>query len=140
VRETARAVLVPLAIALAVGAALAWPAWAWGGREGLAALGVAAAIGWLGAAVGHALRAWLARRLSGPGAAVSAVQAGMAARVLLTAFLALPFFLLDVFARVPFATWLVLHYLAQLVLEVFVSVRELGQNPGPPASGGDGAA
>jgi hypothetical protein len=138
--RVARAFLHPLLVGLVTGLLFAWPAWAWNGELGLRMLAVAGGLAALGAALGQLAQVVLGRLLSGPSADLAAVQAGMGVRLLATAGMALPLFFTDAYPATPFTVWLGLHYLAQLVLEVFVSVRTLGQNPGPPARDGGNAA
>ncbi len=135
----ARRVAWALGLALALVLLLAWPAHAWAGREGLLALGLAGGIGFLGALAGHLAAAGLGRLVPGPQGSVQALQAGMAVRVLVTLLCAAPVYFLDAAPDLPFTVFLALGYLAQLVLEVFVSVRIVGQNPGPSAAEGAGA-
>ena len=52
-------------------------------------------------------------------------------RLLATLFLTVPVMFFKPVPMPPFAAFLVVHYVAQLVLEVFVSLRELGQNHDP---------
>ncbi len=131
-----RALALSLLVAVAACALAAWPANAWAGREGLQALAWAGAIGWLAAVAGHLTAHLLTGLLPGPGAAIQALQAGMGVRLLITLIGATPIFLLKLVPTLPFTAWIALHYLAQLVLEVFVSLRIVGQNPGPSAGNG----
>jgi len=136
----ARAILLPLAVGLGTGLVLLWPAWAWNAGMGVQMLAVAGGLAALGATLGQLTHVFLGRVMQGPAAEITAVQAGMGVRLLATAGMALPLFFTDAYPNLPFTVWLAVHYLAQLVLEVFVSVRTLGQNPGPPAQGGGTAA
>ncbi|MDA1194413.1 MAG: hypothetical protein O2894_04445 [Planctomycetota bacterium] len=117
-------------LAVAVTAVLAWPFHAWAGDEGLAALGVAAAVCIVGALVGHGIGGLVARA-GPPENAPQATQLAITVRLLLTLALSLPVFLAAPVQTMPFGAALVVHYLAQMALEVFVSLRALGQNPGP---------
>ncbi len=147
---TSRYLLQALALAVLVTAAAAWPAQAWRGQRGLLALGLAGSICLLGAVVGRLASPALVRLDTSADAGPHRVQIGILVRLLVTLALTLPVILLEAVPALPFAAWLGVHYLAQLVLEVFVSVRELGQNHGPtrmparpsqpgakPSTGGD---
>jgi hypothetical protein len=93
----------------------------------------------VGAAVSRIVQV-LVRGVDGrPEAAPQAVQVAIAVRLLLTLALAAPLLLLEPVPALPLAAWLGLHYVAQLVLELFVSIRDLGQNPGPTGPAPDGA-
>lgn len=127
----ARRALASLLLAVLVTAACAWPAHAWAGAAGLQALLLAAAVCALGALGGHGVGALVRGVDPSPQAAPRATQASMAARLFLTLGLSLPVFLAGLAAKRPFAVWLGVHYLSQLALEVFASLRELGQNRGP---------
>jgi hypothetical protein len=109
----------------------AWPAHAWGGRLGLVALGVAGAMALTGAVVAHLVGRLLERMGTGPEAGAQGAQAAIAVRMVLTLGMSLPVFILEPVPPMQFAAWLGAHYLVQMVLEVFVSVRELSQNHAP---------
>lgn len=130
-----------LLLALGVSAALAWPAHAWEGAAGLAALGLAAGVTLVGAVAGRLVLVALRKLDTAPDAGPRALQAGMAARLLATMALTLPVVVLRPVPGVAFVAFLGAHYAAQLVLELFVSLRELGQNHGPrePGAGRPGA-
>ena len=128
---TVRYLLLALALAVVLTAALAWPAHAWQGRDGLLSLGAAAAVCLVGAVAGRGVGA-LMRGMDPSGAAApTATQAAIGARLVLTLALSLPVFIAKPFAMAPFAVWLGAHYLSQMALEVFVALRELGQNHDP---------
>ncbi len=129
--STARYLLRALLLAVLVSAALAWPAHAWQAEAGLAALGAAAGVCLLGAAFARVAAGAIGGLDPSPESAALAVQAGIGARLFLTLAIAVPVLVLEPFPRIPFAVFLGVHYLAQLGLEVFVSVRELSQNHGP---------
>ena len=133
-------ILHVLLFSLLIFALCAWPAWAWGGAEGLAALAAAAGICFVGAAIGR-LAADLLQRLdptdeAGP----RAVQAAIGVRMVVTLVATLPVFLWKTFPTFPFVVWLGTNYLAHLALEVFVSLRHLGQNAAPSGEVGSPAA
>ena len=109
----------------------AWPAWAWGGEAGLRALGLAGLICLLAAAAARLVTAALKGLSTDASAAPQAIQAGIGVRMILTLAASLPVFLTHWVPTKQFVVWLGLHYLTQLALEVFVSMRELGQNHGP---------
>ena len=123
--------LKALLLAVLVTAALAWPFHAWMGSEGLIALAVAGALCLVGAAVAHLVGGLFERLGAGPEAGAQGAQIAIAVRMLLTLAMSLPFFLIDLFPTLVFGIALVAHYLAQMALEVFVSLRELSQNPTP---------
>ena len=135
-RSILRQVAIATLVAVCVCVVLAWPAYAWSGGPGLAALGLAGAVCVLGALVGRTVAAALGRMDTGPDAGARAHQAGIVARLLATLALTLPAIVARPVPMAPFAAWLAVHYLAQLVLEVFVSLEELGQNHAPTATGG----
>jgi len=128
---TTRYLSQALSVTVLVTAAAAWPAHAWAGRAGLQALGLAAAICLLGALFGRIAAIAIAGLDPGPEAGPHGVQVGILVRLMTTLAMTLPVVLMEPVPPVPFAAWLGLHYLAQLALEVFVSLRELGQNHGP---------
>ena len=128
---TTRHLLLATTVTVVLAAACAWPAWAWQGSEGLAALGIAAVVCLAGAVAGRLLGMLVRSTDASPRGAVTATQAGMAARLVVTLLLSLPVLLGRPFDVKPFVVWLGVQYLAQLALEVFVSLRELGQNRGP---------
>ncbi len=124
---------LPKAILLAalVTGLCAWPANAWGGQPGLIALGIAGAIALTGAVVAHLVGRLMERLGTGPEAGAQGAQAAIAVRMLLTLGMSLPVFILEPVPPMQFAAWLGAHYLVQMVLEVFVSVKELSQNHAP---------
>ena len=130
-RDLLRQILLVLALVVIVCCLAAWPAWAWGGEAGLQALGVAGVICLLAAAAARLVTALLKGLSSDASAAPQAIQAGIGVRMMLTLAASLPVFLTDWLPQKQFVVWLGLHYLTQLALEVFVSMRELGQNHGP---------
>jgi hypothetical protein len=136
-RELLRHTLQILLTAAGVCVVLAWPAHLWKGPPGWAALGLAAGVTVMGALVGRVLMLALRRMDTGPEAGPRATQAGIGGRLLATLALTLPVIVAKPVPAVPFVAFLAVQYLAQLVLEVFVSLRELGQNHGPqdPAGG-----
>ncbi len=127
-----------LAIVVAVYAVAAWPAHAWDGRDGLVGLGIAGLVCFVGALVGQLVQRAVYRVVEGPTRGVSALNAGIGSRLLVTLALSLVVIILEPFRLMPFAVWLLLYYLSLLCLEVFVALREFGQNPGSTEStGGD---
>jgi len=118
-------------LAAAVTAVCAWPAHAWAGGPGLAALGIAAGVCLLGAVIARGAAKALQGLDPSDDAGARGVQAGIAVRLLATLGMTLPIIVWEPVPAMPFAAWLGAHYLAQLALEVFVSLRELGQNHGP---------
>jgi hypothetical protein len=145
VRDVLRHLLHVLAVAVAVSALAAWPAWLWGADTGLLALGLAAGVCLIGAVLGRVVLGLMLRLNDSPEGTSAAIQAAIGVRLLGTLVLCLPVVLAKWVPNLQLAVWLVLHYVAQLVLELFVLLRELGQNPangsappdaGPP--GGDG--
>ena len=107
--------------------------WRWraGATDGLIALGIAGGLCLLGAALAHLVGRLVERLGAGPEAGAQGAQLAIAVRMLLTLAMSLPFFLIDIVPTLPFGIALVAHYLAQMALEVFVSLRELSQNPTP---------
>jgi len=130
-RELTRQLLLVLALVVVVCALAAWPAWLWGGDEGLLALGVAGLICLLAGALARVATAALQGLSTDESAAPQAVQAGIGVRLLLTLGASLPVILTHWVPQRQFVAWLGLHYLSQMALELFVSMRELGQNHGP---------
>ncbi|MDJ0522446.1 MAG: hypothetical protein QNJ90_10290 [Planctomycetota bacterium] len=126
-----RYLLLALLVTVLVTAALAWPAYAWQGSDGLLGLGLAAAICLLGAMGGRGVGGFVRVTQPGEDQAPLATQAAIAGRLVLTLILSTPVFILKPVEMMPFGIWLGVHYLAQMVLEVFVSLRELGQNRRP---------
>lgn len=129
--STARYLLLAFALAVVLTAVLAWPAHAWQGAPGLFALGAAAAICFVGALAGRGVGALMQGMDPSGASAPTATQAAIGARLVLTLALSLPVFIAKPFPMVPFVIWLGAHYLSQMALEVFVSLRELSQNHGP---------
>ncbi len=129
--STRRYLLLAFGLALLVTAALAWPAHAWKGGEGLLGLGLAGLICLFGAAAGRAVGGLVQATGPAEDQAPQATQVAVGARLVLTLLLSLPVFILKPVDTMPFSIWLGVHYLAQMVLEVFVSLRELSQNHGP---------
>jgi hypothetical protein len=127
---------VALAFGLAVAATglLWWPADRWHGDGGVAALALSGALCALGALVGRVVTALIERASSDPAAGAIAVQAGIGTRLLVTLVLTFPVLLVKPVPMMPFTAFLAVHYVIQLVLEVFVSLRESGQNHGPSRS------
>lgn len=123
-----------LLVVAGVFAVAAWPAWAWAHREGLLGLGLAGALCLAGALVGHAVSRAVHRVLEGPTRGTSALNAGIGSRLLVTLALSLVVIIVEPFRLLPFAVWLLLYYVSLLALEVFVAVREFGQNPGSTRS------
>lgn len=126
-------------LALSVGFTLlaAWPAYAWGGTAGLAALGTAAGICLFGALVGAAVGQLFRRLDPGEDAGPKAVQAAIGMRMMVTLAASLPVLLVKPFPQVQFVVWLAANYLLHLFLEVFVSLRDLGQNARPSRGGAE---
>jgi len=139
-RSLPRQMLPILALSVGIFAACAWPAHAWGGRAGLAALGTAAGICFIGALVARVAGEVLRRLDSGDDAGPRAVQAQMGVRMLVTLAISLPVLFIEPFPRIQFGVWLAANYLLHLALEVFVSLRDLGQNHGPSQGGPPPAA
>ncbi|MGE0193082.1 MAG: hypothetical protein AB7T63_13695 [Planctomycetota bacterium] len=118
-------------VALAAFGLAAWPAKAWSGDEGLqaAALGVGLA---LGGALLAFLPLWLGAARGAPPERLGLLALmAMGIRMLVTLFAALVVLLATDVAKGPFALGLVLGYLALMAVEVFVALREFGQNPSP---------
>ena len=130
-RELPRQLLLVLALVVVVCALAAWPAWLWGGEEGLLALGVAGLICLLAGALARVATAALKGVSTDDSAAPQAVQAGIGVRLILTLAASLPVILTHWVPQKQFVAWLGLHYLSQMALELFVSMREVGQNHGP---------
>ena len=130
-RELPRQLLLVLALVVGVSALAAWPAWLWGGNEGLLALGVAGLICLLAGVLARVATAALKGISTDESAAPQAVQAGIGVRLILTLAASLPVILTHWVPQKQFVAWLGLHYLSQMALELFVSMRELGQNHGP---------
>jgi hypothetical protein len=112
--------LLVVAGALALGA---WPALALGGDEGLLALVLAGGAAWVGAVFGRLPRRFLPQAT--PEGQASAIMAGIGARLLATATLALLVVLLDLAPRLPFASSLVALYLVLLAMEALDAVALL---------------
>ena len=140
VRPLLQQFLPLLLLSVVTFAVLAWPAWAWGGQEGLATLGAAAAICFLGAAIGRVAAQVVERLDPSPDAAPRAIQVAIGVRMVVTLFAALPLLLLDLVPGLPFVVWLAANYLAHLTLEVFVTLRHLGQNAAPSGEVGSPTA
>lgn len=117
-------------IVVGVFAVAAWPAHLWEGADGLLGLGLAGGIGFVGAVVGYAAQCAVARTVKGPTRGISAINAGLGSRLLMTLTLSLVVVTVEPFRLMPFAVWLLLYYVALLGLEVFVALQEFGQNPG----------
>ena len=110
---------------------LALPAWLWTGANGLLALGTALSICWMGALVGRAVQQQVFATIEGPQRTVNAMLAGLGVRMFVTLGLALGGIVAEPFEMMPFAVWLLVGYVLLLCLEVFVALREFGQNHGP---------
>ncbi len=108
-----------------------WPAGAWMGASGQYALLAAAGICLVGAVIARLAAKALEGLDPSPDAGARGIQAGIAVRLLATLAMSLPVFVWEPVPGMPFAAFLGAHYLAHMVLEVFVSVRELSQNHGP---------
>ena len=132
----ARFLVVTTFVLLGLGLLLGWPAWAWNGMDGVRALGVAMAITWVGAFAARLATEAVRRRIDGPQGSVHALMAGLSARLFLSLGLALVVVVMEPFALVPFAVWILVGYLSVLGLEVLAVMREFGQNPGPRAEDG----
>lgn len=139
-RPLSQQILQVFLLSLAGFLVFAAPAWFWTGAEGLAALGVAAGICFLGAAIGRLIAQLLERLDPAEDAGPRAVQAATAVRVVVTLMATLPVFLLKPFPMLPFVVWLAANYVVHLALEVFVSLRHLGQNAAPSESVGSPTA
>lgn len=135
-----RQILQILGLSLGLFALCAWPAHLWGGREGLATLATAAGICLLGAVVARVAGEMLRRLDPGEDAGPRAVQASIGVRMLVTLVASLPILLIKPFPQIQFVVWLATNYLLHLGLEVFVSLRHLGQNHGPSERVGSPAA
>lgn len=109
----------------------ALPAWLWTGREGLVSLAVALAICGVGALAGRLAQQQVFERTEGPQRAVNAMLAGLGVRMFATLGPALGVIVARPFELMPFAVWLLVGYVLLLCLEVFVALREFGQNHGP---------
>jgi hypothetical protein len=126
-----RYLLKAVLVAVLLTGLCAWPAHAWGGREGLLALGLAGAITLATATLAHALGRLIERATGGPKAGVQGAQAATTVRLLLTLAVSAPVLIVEPVPAVQFGVWLAIHYLAQLALELVVSLQELSQNHGP---------
>ena len=126
-----RYLLLALLLAVLVTGVLAWPAHAWKGGDGLLGLALAGLICMLGAVGGHLVGGLMRATNPAADAAPQATQAATGARLVLTLLLSIPVFVGKPVGTMPFAIALGIHYLAQMALEVFVSLRELGQNHRP---------
>ncbi|MEZ6007952.1 MAG: hypothetical protein R3F05_09280 [Planctomycetota bacterium] len=118
-------------VALAAFGLAAWPAKAWAGESGLqaAALGVGLA---LGGAILAFLPLWLGAARGAPPERLGLLALmAMGIRMLVTLMAALIVLLATDVKQGPFALGLVLGYLALMAVEVFVALREFGQNPSP---------
>lgn len=116
--------------------AVCWfPAHAWDAERGPTTMLAAFALGLLGALFGDRIRALVARRLEGIEGRGQAILAGMSARMFATLIGAVVVLLVGEFATSQFGVWLGIQYLLLLGLEVFVSVRELRQNPAGSSGG-----
>jgi len=135
-----RQILQMLGLSLGLFALCAWPAHLWGGGEGLAALGAAAGICFLGAVVARGAGELLRRLDPGEDAGPRAVQASIGVRMLVTLVASMPILLIQPFPQIQFVVWLATNYLLHLGLEVFVSLRHLGQNHAPSEQVGSPAA
>ena len=125
-----------LLVVLGCAAVLAWPAWAWDGSDGLLGLGLAGALCFVGALAGQGVVRAVYRVVEGPTRGITALNAGIGSRLLVTLALSLVVLILEPFRLLPFAVWLLAYYVSLLCLEVFVAVREFGQNPGSTQSTG----
>jgi hypothetical protein len=105
-------------------AACALPAHAWAGGAGLIALLLAAAVALFGGLAGRLPRALLPPQ--DPNFDVNAALAGVGARLLVTAALALVVLVATPVPRLPFATFLVLAYLLLLVVEIREALTTAG--------------
>jgi hypothetical protein len=121
-----------LLVAAACAAGLgAWPASAWAGEVGRHAMLLGVGMALLGALVGLVpLLVGAARGATGASMALLALVA-MGLRMFCTLAGALVVLLADLAPAGPFGLGLVLGYLALLAVEVFVTVKEFGQNPSP---------
>lgn len=131
------------AVCAGVYALAAWPASLWDGRDGLVGLAIAGGLCFVGALVGQMVQRAVFRVSEGPMSGVNALNAGIGSRLLVTLALSLVVVMLEPFRLMPFAVWLLLYYVSLLCLEVFVALREFGQNPGSTQQSGvdsEGAA
>jgi hypothetical protein len=109
---------------VALAAVGAWPTHAWAGAEGLVALGGAAGIALAGALVGSAVGGVVGRDGSFEGRAQGALLA-MGVRMIATLGATLAVLLGGALAaRVPFALWVTVFYLALLAVETGGLVKE----------------
>ena len=113
----------------------AFPAWLWQGTDGLLALGVALSICWLGALAGRAVQHQIFATVEAPQKTVNAMLGGLGVRMFVTLGLAIGVIVARPFDLMPFAVWLLGGYVLLLCLEVFVAMREFGQNHGPIGTG-----
>lgn len=117
-----------LASAILFGACLPL-ATAWQPEDGALQLGLAVLIGAAGALAGAFVSGLVLGLTEGPQARVNALYAAIGVRMLATLTGALVVVLMAPFALLPFGVWIVVQYVLLLGLEVFVSLRDLGQNP-----------
>ncbi len=120
--------LRPLLLTVLVAVVLAWPAWAWGGEMGLVALTVAGGICLIAAWLALVPRLFLSVGPQSDANESNAVLAATGVRLLATMVGALVVLMAKPFDTWQFIAWLAAFYSVHLVLEVFVSLRDLGQN------------
>lgn len=102
-----------------------WP------QGGPTALTYAGGLGFLAAWVGHRAGEAVVRRVDTPSASLTAHLVGMGVRMLLTLVAALVVVVSGRVEKFPFGIAISVVYLSLLALEVFVSLRAVGQNHAP---------
>ncbi len=108
--------------ALASLGVLAYPAWLWGKQDGVLALGVAIAVCFVGALVGHLPHHFFRGRDED---VANATMAGFGLRMLTTGAIAFAIASMSSLPRTQFMIWVAVVYLVFLVLEVMVMTRQL---------------
>ncbi len=130
--------LVTLSAALAFGL-VAWPARAFFGAAGPGAAALGVGIAWVGAVLGLVPLLGMARGADADERRGIAFLAASGVRLFVTLGGALAVLLGSDVPTAPFATGITAGYFALLATEVFVVLRESGQNPGPLEAGDAGA-
>ena len=126
-----RYAVLATALAAVLYLALRWPSRALGGPDAVRSLGCAVGIAWAGTLLGRLLEALvLTKRAHDDARAVQGAMAGTIGRLFSTLGMLVGVIAIEPFPLLAFGLQAGIAYVSLLALEVFVNLRDFGQNPG----------
>lgn len=126
-----RYAVLATALAAVLYLALRWPSRALGGPDAIRSLGCAVGIAWVGTLAGRLLEALvLHKRKHDDARAVQGAMAGTIGRLFTTLGMLVGVIAIEPFPLLAFGLQAGIAYVSLLALEVFVNLRDFGQNPG----------